>query len=557
MKTEIEQAIAAAVQELFNTDVNVELTRPDEQFGDYATNIALQLSKLLGQSPRAVADAVADAIRATLQASVATITVAGPGFLNLTLNDRALIQAAKPGIAEINRGMRVLLEYSCPNAFKELHTGHLYQTIAGDAMGKILEATGATVYRANFGGDVGLHVAKCLYGITETLGGEVVDGLEKVPADDRAEWLSAAYVLGASAYEADEGAKARITEINSAIYAFHTVQDHTSLLAQIYWTCRAWSYEYFKSFYDQIQVAPFNKYYPESSTIERGMTVVQQNTGSVFSESDGAVIYKGEDAGLHTRVFITSKGLPTYETKDMGVVFIEADDFSYDKRVIMTGNDQSEYMKVVFAAIHSIDAELAAKQTHITNGTVRFGSGQKMSSRLGNVTRAVDVLSVVNEAVAAERPASDHELISLAAIKYSFLKHRLGGDIAFDITESVSLEGNSGPYLQYAYARATSILGKAEVSSDVELTELSVGERSLVRKLAEYSDVVQKASTELMPHHICNYLYELAQKFNQFYEHNRVIGDEREAVRVILVRNYAETLKSGLAMLGITAPEHM
>lgn len=570
MKQSLEAAIAKCVEDAFAIDTVVELTRPEEQHGDYATNVALQLAKKIGKNPREIADELSVKIREKLEDILADTSVAGPGFINLRLNDKALVAAMRKGLAPSNKGQSVLLEYSCPNAFKELHTGHLYQTVVGDAIGRILEATGASVFRANFGGDVGLHVAKCLYGIKQEIADAGIKKLQEVPEDSRAEWISAAYVQGAKAYEEDEAAKAEIAAINVQVYGFHeTAGDSDSAeaggtaddLAKIYWTCREWSYDYFKDFYQKIAVEPFDKYYPESTVTARGLQVVGQHAGTVFEKSDGAVVYKGEDAGLHTRVFITSQGLPTYETKDLGVIFTEADDFAYDKRVLITGNDQTDYMKVVFSALHAIDADLAAKQTHRTHGTVRFGGGQKMSSRLGNVTRAVDVVQTVDEAVARENPGSDHYPIALAAIKYTFLKHRLGSDIAFDINESVSLEGSSGPYLQYAHARARSILRKAPAAAENDAPsmpdDLETGERTLVRKITEYPEVVDKAVTELMPHHICTYLYELAQTFNRFYEHNRVIGDERQTTRLALVAKYADTLKDGLTLLGIASPEKM
>lgn len=556
MKRSLETALAAVVKSCFNVDVEVELTRPEERFGDYSTNVALQLAKQLGKTPREIAEELAVKIREKLAGEVSEVAVAGPGFLNLKLSDKAMIAAINTEVVRSNEQQKVLLEYSCPNAFKELHTGHLYQTIAGDALGRILEATGATVFRANFGGDVGLHVAKCLYGIVKEIGGEHPDRLVDVPQEDRAEWISAAYVSGAKAYEMDEAAKAKITDMNVQIYEFHRAGDKNSELAKIYWTCREWSYEYFKDFYDHIQTKPFDKYYPESATIDPGLAVVNDNIGTVFEKSDGALVYKGEDAGLHTRVFVTSQGLPTYETKDLGVIFSEIQDFSYNKRVLLTGNDQTDYMKVVFAALNAIDPDLAAKQTHLTNGTIRFGSGQKMSSRLGNVTRAIDVIGEVSRAVSNEHPDSDHDGTALAAIKYTFLKYRLGGDIAFDINESVSLEGNSGPYLQYAHARARSIIGKADATPG-EIAGLQPGERTLARKISEYPEAVAKAATELMPHHICTYLYELAQTFNRFYEGNRVIGDERQPERLALVTSYADTLRGGLELLGIASPSKM
>lgn len=555
MKQQLELEIAALVSKLFGCDASVELSRPDVQFGDFATNVALQLAGLTQKNPREIAATLAIEIEKI--PAVAQASVAGPGFINMTVTTAALITMVEADISTRNTGKRVLLEYSCPNAFKELHTGHLYQTIAGDSIGRILEATGISVFRANFGGDVGLHVAKCLYGILQDIGGE--DQFEKLGAiepSNRPQWLSAQYVKGAAAYETDEPTKTQIASINSRVYAVQAEQDHDSGLAKVYWECRDWSYDYFKQFYRDIDVKPFDKFYPESLTTEPGLAIVRANTPGTFQESEGAIVFKGEAVGLHTSVFITSKGLPTYQTKDLGVIFVETKDFSYDQRVIMTGNDQTEYMRVVFAALADFDPELAALQLHHPNGTVKFSTGQKMSSRLGNVTRAVEVLEVVSAAVEADTEQTKRD-ISLGAIKYSFLKHRIGGDIAFDLNESVRLEGNSGPYLQYAYTRAMSILTKAGYDTTDSIDDVTGDERLLLQKLAEYAEVVTKSADELLPHLICTYLYELAQTFNRFYENNRVIGDDRQALRLALVKSYADKLKSGLGLLGIATPASM
>jgi arginyl-tRNA synthetase len=178
-----------------------------------------------------------------------------------------------------------------------------------------------------------------------------------------------------------------------------------------------------------------------------------------------------------------------------------------------------------------------------------------MSSRRGNVIRAVDVLETVEKAVQAETQELRRQ-IALGAVKYNFLKQRLGSDIAFDVTESVSLQGNSGPYLQYAHARARSILdkvpGQAGEVSDLELTE-----RSLVRDLSHFSRVVSLATIEFLPHQLCTYLYELSQVFNRFYETNRVLDNPRQATRLALVERYADVLKQGLELLNIPTPEKM
>ena len=213
-------------------------------------------------------------------------------------------------------------------------------------------------------------------------------------------------------------------------------------------------------------------------------------------------------------------------------------------------------MRVVFAAAEAFRPELAGTMTHLTNGTVKFADGKKMSSRLGNVTRALDVLDIVREKVSGL--VDDKELVdtvTLGAIKYAFARYRLGGDIAFDVEETVSLQGNSGPYVQYAHARARRILEKTGMATLP--TTIRGEDRALVRKLGEYTEVVELAIRTLEPHHICNYLFELAQEFNRYYEKNQVAGSEYQAHRAGIVALYADTLAAGLAILGIEAPARM
>lgn len=552
MKQQIETAISQAVQRLFGQEVGVELTRSDEQFGDYATNVALQLAKPLGQNPRAVAEQLAAEIQQL--EGIATVVVAGPGFINLMLTDQALMQALQVSAGRPLDGQSIVAEYSDPNPFKPLHAGHLYTSIVGDAISNLFERGGATVHRVNFGGDVGLHVAKAMWGLLQYLGGEQPDKLAGIAQADRPKYLGEWYVAGNAAYEAGGEAKEVIVDLNKRVYALHDQNDHESPFAQIYWTCRQWSYDYFDTFYDRIG-SHFEKYYPESQTAPVGLKAVREHP-EVFTESDGAVVFDGEAHGLHTRVFVTRQGLPTYETKDMGATLSKYADFAFDQSVIITGNDIIEYMKVVLKATEQFEPKLALATRHLTHGNVKLAGGIKMSSRAGNVVAAIEVLDAA--AVAnRERTGNTDEGTTLGAVKYAFLKQRLGADIVYDPEESVSLEGNSGPYLQYAHARACSILRKAEGQSAELTDDLEPAERSLVRKLAEYPEVLTKATNELLPHHICTYLYELAQSFNRFYEHNRVIDDPRQAARLAMVTRYRDTLADGLKLLGITAPESM
>jgi arginyl-tRNA synthetase len=397
-----------------------------------------------------------------------------------------------------------------------------------------------------------------MWAILKELGGEHPDKLASIDPSGRLDWVSERYVIGSTAYEEDEVAKAEITECNKRVYALHEANDHDSPFAQIYWTCRQWSYDGFDALYQRLGMVPFDKYYPESQTTPVGIETVKSGLEQgVLSRSEGAVVFKGEERGLHTRVFLTSEGLPTYEAKDLGLAISKWRDYRFDKSIMITGNDIVEYMKVVMAVLQHFHPEIAQRTSHLTHGMIKLAGGAKMSSRKGSILRAADVLDAAADANRAATGKDQHETV-LGAVKYSFLKQRIGGDIIYDPQESVALEGNSGPYLQYAHARARSILRKAEFEGGaLEAADLQPGERTLVRKVGEFAEVVTQATAELMPHHIATYLYELAQIFNRFYESNRVVGDERQTLRLQLVASYADVLQQGLGLLGIHAPDSM
>lgn len=556
MRQEFAAKIADIVEKLFNVDVVVELTRPEEQFGDFSTNVALQLAGRLSKNPREIASILCEEIRVELAANLADVTVAGPGFINLKLNDTTLLKMLEAKPRESLKGQVVVCEYSDPNPFKVLHAGHVYTTVVGDSISNLLENAGAAVHRVNYGGDVGRHVGICMWAIIKYLGGEKPESLANIAEKDRARWLSERYVEGNQAFETQDTVKLEVKELNKQIYQLVAAGDHDRPLAQIYWACRQWSYEAFDAFYARLGTK-LEKYYPESEVADEGLALVKQNMPAVFHESDGAVIFDGQKYGLHNRVFINSQGLPTYEAKEVGLIVQKKKDYDFDLSVVITGNEQQEYMAVTLKAIEQFLPELAKATKYIPHGMVRLAGNVKMSSRKGNGIAATEVLDETGEAIEnSGRPATNETI--LGAIKYSFLKNRIGGNLIYDPAESVSLEGNSGPYLQYAHARARSILAKADAKNLASQSlPLEPDERSLAKKVGEYSEVVELATDELMPHHICTYLYELAQEFNRFYERNRVIGDPRESVRLALVNSYADKLESGLALLGINAPEKM
>jgi arginyl-tRNA synthetase len=551
MRDAVAECLKETILKTYAVEVTPVLSRPDSSHGDLATNIALQLSGRLSKKPQEIASALASSLRELDE--IAEVTIAGPGFINIRLTDAALVSAWSIEGEQWYRHKTVVVEYSDPNPFKVLHAGHLYTSVMGDAIANLVETAGGDVHRVNFGGDVGLHVGKSMWAIVKALGGEHPDKLMNVPTGDRAQWMAERYVEGSNAYDEDASAREPIVEYNKRVYKLHEENDHKSDFAKIYWTCRDWSYAYFDDFYARIG-SRFEKYYPESAVAERGLHEVNSQLGEVFTLSEGAVIFTGEAFGLHTRVFVNREGLPTYETKDIGLIFHKYDDYKFDRSIVITANEQAQYMAVVLKAIEQFAPELANSSTHLTHGMVKLAGGVKMSSRKGNFLRAVDVLDAASAANTELNGEAD-EAVSQGAVKYAFLRQRMGGDIVYDPKESVSLQGNSGPYLQYAHARACSIIAKS-TSKGAEPTEsLDEAERSLARKLSQYSEVLSEATRELAPHDICTHLFELAQTFNRFYESSRIIGDAREPVRLLLTARYRDTLAHGLTLLGITAPE--
>lgn len=511
---------------------------------------------------------IAQDLTAKLTAGFIAKTEAASGFVNIWLKDEVIKEAIvqttelgdKFGSHDKLKGQEVLVEHTDPNPFKEVHIGHAYSNTIGEAVARLYKLGGAKVSQVSYHGDVGMHVAMAVWAISKILSegeGEWFEGgdlagltMDDVAVNKRVAFLGAAYARGATAYKEDEQAANEIKQVNVHIYA-HDDEG----VSEVYETGKRWSFDYFDDIYEQLGTG-FEKRYLESEVGPIGAEIVKNNIGDVFEQSDGAVVYNGEaKADLHTRVFLNSQGLPTYEAKELGLTFTKQNDFpQMTKSVVITANEIDEYFKVLIAAMSELDPNLAAKMRHISHGMVKLTSG-KMSSRTGQILRAIDVLDQVKQVILAGYKTEAIDDVKLAAVKYAFLKQRISGDIAFDINESVSLEGNSGPYIQYAHARGQSILAKSKAGE--KLDDLDEAERALAVKILAFTDATSRAIYELAPHNICTYLYELTQTFNRFYESNRVIDDPREATRITLVKAYCQVLKNGLAVLNIPAPNKL
>jgi arginyl-tRNA synthetase len=596
-------------------------------FGDYASNVALVVkdtkksrssasnseeAKL--QNPSSEREQFknpmdrAEAIREKLLQSekikeyISEIKLEKPGFINFFVKDEVYIhnigeiltKKEAYGSNETLKDKKIIIEFTDPNPFKEFHIGHLVGNFIGESFAKISEFSGAEVKRACYQGDVGMHVAKTIYGLItgKKTAKKPAEALPKFRfigftlsrlnpffnLNKKISLLGKAYSSGSTAFLKDGKAKKIIADINKKIY-----KKSNPIINYYYRVGRKWSLKYFERIYEQLGMEKrlndkpasrrgrfFDYYFFESETGVAGEDLVQTSLKTekeVFVKSEGAIVFPKEKSGLHTRVFINSEGLPTYEAKELGLSVIKDKTYSCDTSIVITGNEVNEYFKVLLKAMEFMLPDIAKKTQHISHGMLRLPTG-KMASRTGDVIKATDLLNDIRRLtrVKTDRalPKNEQNKIAektaLAAIKYSILKQSIGKDIIFDFEKSISFEGDSGPYLQYTYARARSVLEKAKsiitesYSRDIGSIKITAIEKLLQR----FPEIVEDAQKEKAPQYICTYLIELARAFNSFYAKNQIIDSGGLApYRLSLARAVAIVLKNGLNLLGIPTLERM
>lgn len=561
----LEKLVRTAFLALGVTADEITLEHPkDPAHGDFATNVALVHGKKAGVSPREFAEKLVAEIIKIDSKDIDGVGVAGPGFVNFILSadyfSNALHDVLRAenswGRNESLRDKKVIVEYTDANPFKEFHIGHLMSNTIGESISRLIEASGAETKRACYQGDVGLHVAKAIaYAVLK-------DSVWKDASD-----LGVAYAGGAVKYETDEDFKKFVIETNKKIY------DRSDAKTTSYYDLgRKISLDYFETIYKKLGTAHgendrgFDYYFFESVTGVLGKRVVEENLGTIFEKSEGAVVYKGDESkGLHTRVFINKEGLPTYEAKELGLSKIKYEAFPYDISIVITGSEVNEYFRVLLSAMSKIFPELAVKTEHFSHGILRLPTG-KMSSRTGDVVTAEALLYDVTSRAAEkikEGEFSEEEKnevasrVALGALKYSILRQASGKDIIFDVDRSLSFEGDSGPYLQYTYARTNSLLEKA-IGRIVDPFALKGEVNLLHRYILRFPEIVLRASKEREPHYIATFLIEIAREFNSFYGNTVILdGSPDEPYKLALVKAVSQTLKNGLDLLGIPAPERM
>lgn len=556
----MEQKIKNWIKEILKIDDDFVLLHPKNiKNGDYAFFSSLENEK-----------EVLDKLKKNKLVEIEKIEIVGK-FINFYLSKEFFVNSVKEILENKNfgknnlfEGKKIMVEYTQPNPFKPFHIGHLMSNAIGESISRIIEFSGAKTIRANYQGDVGPHVAKAIYELLKL-------GLpdEDKSVSEKAHYIGELYAKGNDAYESDEETKKEIDEINKKIY-----EKSDKKINQIYDWGRMVTLEAFEEIY-KVLGTNFNYYFFESVMAPIGEKIVLENYNEnkldgVFEKSGGAIVFHAEkyDPKLHTRVFITSQGMPTYETKELGLTKTKFEKENPYLSVVVTANEQEEYMKVVTKVIEIINPEYASKMRHIVHGMMRFASG-KMSSRKGNVITGE---SLIKESCAEilekikDRDFTDEEkkkvsvVVGVSALKYSILKQNIGGNIIYDFDKSISFEGDSGPYLQYSYARANSVLEKAKkenilpnfIINDSFITEIE-------KLLYRFPETVLRSGKEFEPHHIANYLIELARAYNTFYGNTKIIDkdDFASPYKVALTIAFSTVIKNGLYLLGIKAPEKM
>ena len=545
----------------------------DLKMGDYATNIAMVLSKSLKQNPREIAEKIVKEINLTTSPSllgegeIQKVEIAGAGFINFYLSKEFFANSIKEILEDENfgknnllEGKKVMVEYTQPNPFKPFHIGHLMSNSIGESISRLVEYSGAKIIRANYQGDIGLHVAKAIYGLLEKGKPDI-----SLSVEVQAEYIGSCYSFASKLYEEDEKIKIEIDKINKKIY-----EKNDEEINVLYKWGREVTLEAFETIYKKLGTK-FDYYFFESVMAPIGMQIIKENIPEIFEESNGAIVFYAEshDIKLHTRVFITSEDLPTYEAKEIGLTITKFQKEDLDISIVTTAIEQGEYMKVVQKAISLIHPEYESKMKHITHGMIRFAEG-KMSSRKGNVITGESLIKDVENAIfekIKDRDFTEIEKkkvaidVGVSALKYSILKQAIGGDTIYDFEKSISFEGDSGPYMQYSYARAKSLLEKAK-NEDIYLAIRSPSKWEVVdleKMLYRFPEIVFRASKEFEPHYVANYLIELSRIYNSFYGNTQIINkdDDSSPYKIALTSAFSVVMKNGLYLLGIEAPEKM
>jgi len=606
MKIEAQITIAAlaAVKELYGTEVPEKMIQLQKTRSDFEGNLTLvtfPLQKTSHKKPEDTAQDIGEYLKKNCKA-VADFNVV-KGFLNLVI-----AQAAWTGLLnDINADEKfgekpvteesplVMIEYSSPNTNKPLHLGHVRNNLLGWSLAQIMEANGNKVVKTNIVNDRGIHICKSMLawqkwgnGITPEKAGKKGDHLigdfyvlfDKHFKEECQQLQKQYEEAGMTADKAKEKAEQEAPLIKEAHDMLVKWENNDAEIRGLWEMMNNWVYAGFDETYKALGVG-FDKIYYESNTYLVGKKKVEEGLakGLFIRKDDNSVWADLTDEGLDQKLLLRKDGTSVYMTQDIGTAEMRFNDFPIDKMIYVVGNEQNYHFQVLSILLDRLGFKWGKDLVHFSYGMVELPNG-KMKSREGTVVDADDLVAsmIVNaktlsedkvnklEGITEEEKDEIARIVGLGALKYFILKVDARKNMLFNPEESIDFNGNTGPFIQYTYARIRSILRKAEAQNITLPTSLSDDaplnekEKALIQKLNDFSVAVAQAGVDYSPSGIANYCYELTKEFNQFYHDYSILNADTEAERItrlMIAKNVAKVIKNGMALLGIEVPERM
>lgn len=604
IENQIASSVIASVKELYGQEVPmsmVQLQKTKSNFEGNLTLVVFPFLKISKQKPEDTAKAIGELLVRDCPA-VASFNVV-KGFLNLNIAKEAWVDLLNDIHADEKFGEKpvtedsplVMIEYSSPNTNKPLHLGHVRNNLLGWSLAQIMEANGNKVVKTNIVNDRGIHICKSMLAWQKWGNGETPESSGK-----KGDHLIGDYYVAfdkhyraelaalKSKYMADEGLDEETAE-NKAKEESALMKEARAMLVKweqgdkevrtLWKKMNSWVYAGFDETYKALGVG-FDKIYYESETYLEGKAKVEDglNRGLFFRKDDNSVWADLTKEGLDQKLLLRSDGTSVYMTQDIGTAEMRFKDFPIDKMIYVVGNEQNYHFQVLSILLDRLGFKWGKELVHFSYGMVELPNG-KMKSREGTV---VDADELIAEMIADARKTSDElgkfddmseqekqdiaRIVGLGALKYFILKVDARKNMLFNPEESIDFNGNTGPFIQYTYARIRSIMRKADAEG-IELPQqlstnvpLNDKEIALIQKLNDYRAVVEQAGTDYSPSGIANYCYELTKDFNQFYHDYSILNansEEEKTARLVLAANVAKTIKNAMQLLGIEVPERM
>ena len=603
IEQQIVNAAQAAVKTLYGQDVPekmVQLQKTKREFEGNLTLVVFPFLKISHKKPEDTAQDLGQYIKDNCPA-IADFNVV-KGFLNLVIDKKAWIGLLNEMNANEKFGEKpvtsdsplVMIEYSSPNTNKPLHLGHVRNNLLGWSLAQIMEANGNKVVKTNIVNDRGIHICKSMlawmkYGGGETpetsgkkgdhLIGDYYVAFDKHYRAEVAE-LKAKYVAeGMDEEQAEKKAKEESPLIKEAHEMLVKWEQNDPEVRALWKKMNDWVYAGFDETYKALGVG-FDKIYYESNTYLVGKKKVEEGLakGLFFRKDDNSVWADLTDEGLDQKLLLRSDGTSVYMTQDIGTAEMRFNDFPIDKMIYVVGNEQNYHFQVLSILLDRLGFKWGKELVHFSYGMVELPNG-KMKSREGTVVDADDLIAAMigdakqtSEELGKFKDMTEEErneiarIVGMGALKYFILKVDARKNMLFNPEESIDFNGNTGPFIQYTYARIRSILRKAQaegIAIPAQLGDnmpLNEKEIELIQKLNEFGAAVEQAGKDYSPSGIANYCYELTKAFNQFYHDYSILGadtEDEKIVRLVLAQNVGKTLKNGMALLGIEVPERM